>query len=225
MRFIARRVRGDVSPTERAKWLHECCQRAVRRLGIAVNAMGNFPDKGLLVSNHMGYMDILVLSSLSPCIFVSRKEVRSWPIFGPLAAMAGSFFIDRTRAADAQRINSEMLKTLSNGAVVVLFPEGTSSDGSSVLPFRSALFESVVQSGYPITPAHISYELADGNPGTDIGYWGEMTFLPHILGLFTKHDIRATVRLSDSSYCFEDRKLAAREMREKVVQLSNQRQQ
>jgi 1-acyl-sn-glycerol-3-phosphate acyltransferase len=200
-----------LSLSERARWLHASCRTGLQRLHIDVQVAGAFPARGLLISNHMSYLDILVYSSVAPCVFVSKKEVKSWPVFGPMARMAGTVFIDRSRAADTRRVNSEMQEALSAGAVVVLFPEGTSSDGTGVLPFRPALFDAPVRTGEGITPAHLGYELSDGSAENDVAYWGTMSFFPHLLKLLSKTGVRARIQFSPVSYKFSDRKIAAEE--------------
>ena len=219
-RFGGRRARGRLSLAERAQWLHESCRTGLRRLQIDVRVEGAFPARGLLVSNHMSYLDILVYSSVAPCVFVSKKEVQSWPIFGQMARMAGTVFIDRSRAADTRRVNLEMRDALATGAVVVLFPEGTSSDGTGLLPFRPALFDAPVRTGENITPAHLSYEVSDGVPENDVAYWGPMSFFPHLLKLLSKTGIRARIRFSPVSRKFADRKVAAEEMHGMVLGLA-----
>lgn len=219
LRFLFRRARGPLLLPERARWLHESCQMGLRRLKIAVEVQGVFPSRGLLVSNHLSYLDILVYSSLSPCVFVSKKEVRRWPIFGQMAVMAGTVFIDRSRSADARRVNSEMQNALAKGAVVVLFPEGTSSDGTSVLPFRSALFEGSIGADEPVTAAHLRYDVSDGSPQTDVAYWGPMSFLPHLLRLLSRTGVCATIRFAPQARKFQDRKAAARETHDLVLGL------
>jgi 1-acyl-sn-glycerol-3-phosphate acyltransferase len=220
VRFFARRTRGAISLSERAHWLHKSCRTGLSRLGITVDVTGSFPVRGLVISNHMSYLDILVYSSISPCVFVSKKEVKSWPIFGQMARMAGTVFIDRSRSADTRRVNAEMQEALSGGAVVVLFPEGTSSDGTSVLPFRPALFDAAVRANESITPAHLGYDVPDGSPGNDVGYWGSMSFFPHLLRLLSKRGIRAQIHFSSEPRKFEDRKMAAQETHEMVLALS-----
>ena len=219
VRFVFRRARGPLSLQQRAHWLHESCRTGLHRLKIGVTAQGDFPAQDLLVSNHLSYLDILVYSSLSPCVFVSKKEVRRWPIFGPMARMAGTVFIDRSRSADARRVNTEMHNALALGAVVILFPEGTSSEGTSVLPFRPALFEGALGVGESITPAHLRYEVSDGRPETDVCYWGEMTFFSHLLRLLSRRGVGATIRFAPMARKFEDRKAAARETHEMVLEL------
>jgi 1-acyl-sn-glycerol-3-phosphate acyltransferase len=222
IRYGGRRVLGPLERTERARWLHRCCAAGLRRLNIPVRVQGNFPQRGLIVSNHLSYLDILVYSSVAPCVFVSKREVRSWPVFGLMATLAGTVFVDRSRNVDALRVNNEMLEALAQNAVVVLYAEGTSSNGSSVLPFRPALFEGVVKSGMPITPAHISYQLEDGDPGNDVCYWGDHSFLPHLLRLLSRRGVRARVGFSSQSHTFDDRKVAAQQTNDAVRQLALQ---
>jgi 1-acyl-sn-glycerol-3-phosphate acyltransferase len=218
--FLVLRIRGKVSTQKRAEWLHQSCQAALRRLGIELQIEGSFPSRGLLVANHLGYLDILVLSAMHPCVFVSKQEVRSWPLFGLMAKLSGTVFVDRTRSSATHTANSEMSQALSQGAVVVLFPEGTSSDGSQVLPFRPALFDAATKAGASVVSAHISYDVADGSAANDVCYWGEMSFFPHLLRLLSRHGIRAQVRFAAETRKFADRKLAARVTREMVASLA-----
>jgi 1-acyl-sn-glycerol-3-phosphate acyltransferase len=218
--FLALRLWGKLSTLERAQWLHGWCAKALHRLGIELQPQGAFPSRGLLVANHLGYLDILVLSAIHPCVFVSKQEVRSWPLFGLMAKMSGTVFVDRARTSAAHTANVEMSQALAQGAVVVLFPEGTSSDGSKVLPFRPALFDAATKAGANVVSAHISYEVADGSAASDICYWGEMSFLPHLLRLLSRHQIRAQVRFAAETRKFADRKLAARVTYETVASLA-----
>ena len=217
--LLVRRARGPVTIAERAHWLHESCCSALRRLGIEIIGDGRFPSRGLLVSNHLSYLDILVLSACSPAVFVAKKEVRTWALFGWLARLAGTVFVDRNHVASAYQANLSMARALSQGQVVVLFPEGTSSDGASVLPFHAALFESAVTTGEPVSTAHISYTVEDGSAANEICYWGTMRFFPHLLRLISLRGVRAQIRFSAEAQKFADRKLAARATRERVLTL------
>ena len=110
------------------------------------------PSSGLLVSNHLSYLDIVVLSSIRPCVFVAKRDVARWPLFGWLAHAAGTIFVDRERRFSTEFVNG-IHEAIAAGLPVVLFPEGTSSDGSTVLPFKSALLESAVQLRSPVAAA------------------------------------------------------------------------
>ena len=215
-----RRTAGkNPTDTHRPNWMHRWCGTALRRLRISCSVVGTPPQSGLIVSNHMTYLDIFAIGSATPCVFVSKAEVRSWPVFGTLTTIAGTVYIDRTRRSDTRNANEQIRQILSRGMRVVIFPEGTSSDGSDVLPFYPSLFEPAIECGVPITAAHISYSLEDGGVGDDVAYWGEMTFFPHLLKLLSKSGLTATVTFAAQASTFADRKVAASEMREEVLKL------
>jgi len=211
---------GRIDRAQRAEWLHYWCRTALRRLHVDVRQDGAFPASGLIVSNHLSYLDVMVFSSLAPCAFVSKREVRSWPLFGLAAKLSGTVFVDRARVADTHRVADELAQALSSGVPCVLFPEGTSSDGSGVLPFRSPLLEAAVRSAQPISPAHIRYSADDADVAQEICYWGDMTFVPHLLRMLSKRSILADVRFAPESHHFEDRKVAAVRAREIVLALA-----
>src|SRR5262245_18611248 len=100
IRYCGRRVIHRQGRVERAEWLHRCCRQGLKRLGISIAVRGQLPARGLVVSNHLSYLDILVYSSISPCVFVSKREVKSWPVFGVMGEIAGTVFIDRSRNVD-----------------------------------------------------------------------------------------------------------------------------
>ncbi|HEY6251469.1 MAG TPA: lysophospholipid acyltransferase family protein [Candidatus Angelobacter sp.] len=207
----------------RPRILQRWSKRILSCIKVHVWVLGPTPAQGLIVSNHLSYLDILVLSSVAHCMFVSKSEVKSWPLVGWIARMTGTVFVDRGRPSQTNRPQEEMQERLKAGAPLVLFPEGTSTDGRQMLPFLSSLFEAVIELGAPVTAAHVSYELAegDGDPATDICYWGEMTLFPHFIKLLTKTSVKVTVRFSSQPKIFGDRKQAALEMQREVAELGN----
>jgi len=203
----------------RAAWLHGWCRFACRVLGIRVTKRGSMPSSGLLVSNHLSYLDIVVLSSIRPCLFVAKRDVANWPLFGWLAHAAGTIFVDRERRFSSNKTVDLMREAIAGGAVVVLFPEGTSSDGSTVLPFKSALLESATQFRCPVASASIDYALDDGSVADEICYWRDMTLVPHLLNLLFKREIRANYLFSPPQIRSGNRKEIARELRDEIVSL------
>lgn len=203
----------------RAVWLHGWCRFACRVLGIRVRLHGSMPSSGLLVSNHLSYLDIIVLSSLRPCVFVAKRDVASWPLFGSLAHAAGTIFVERERRFSSNKAVDLISKTIAVSAVVVLFPEGTSSDGSTVLPFKSALLESAVQLRSPIAAASIDYSLDNGSVADEVCYWRDMTLVPHLLNVLFKREIRANYSFSPAKVRSGNRKEIARELRDEVVSM------
>ena len=117
------------------------------------------------------------------------------------------------------RIGSEVSRAIAAGAVVCIFPEGTSSDGSDVLPFRPALFQPAIDGDWPITAACIGYQLKDGSVADEVCYWGDMTLLPHLLNLFSKREIRSKCSFSLPKIRAGDRKGIATELREEIVSM------
>ena len=184
-----------------------------------ISVHGEVPRSGLIVSNHLSYVDILALSTATGCSFVSKMEVKSWPIFGSFAKLAGSVFVRRESRNDAMRAQSELQEVLANGECVVLFPEGTTTDASHVLPFRSPMFQAAIESAATITPCAISYALVDGDVPTELCYWGDMTLVPHLLNLFTKQNIWCSINFGEPVAAAGDRKSLAVDLQWRVAAL------
>jgi len=174
---------------------------------------------GLLVSNHLSYVDIVVLSSIQPCVFVAKRDVASWPLFGWLAHAAGTIFVDRERRYSSGKAVDAIRDAIAAGSVVVIFPEGTSSGGSTVLPFKSALLESAVQLRSPIAAASIAYALDDGSVADEVCYWRDMTLVPHLFNLLFKTEIRANYSFSLAKIRAGNRKEIARELRNEIISM------
>lgn len=203
----------------RALWLHNSCGRLLRVLSIHLTSSGTLPQSGLLVCNHLSYLDIIVLSSLAPTVFVAKREVQRWPIFGLLASLAGTLFIDRARRCDVRRVNDRIRALLDNGALVVLFPEATSSCGDTVLPFKPPLLEPALRQRHTLSAGCIRYALPDGDVRVEVCYWGNMTFLPHLLKTLGNRCIHAAVSFNVVSPEVADRKHLARRLHSEVLRL------
>jgi 1-acyl-sn-glycerol-3-phosphate acyltransferase len=165
---------------------HRCCAAL---LGFHIRVSGKIYADGpvLFASNHTSYSDIAILGSLLPASFVAKAEVARWPLFGLLAKLQRTVFVDR-RATKATKQRDEMIGRLEVGEKLILFPEGTSSDGNAVLPFKSALFSvaQVEPHGQPllVQPVSLAYTLLDGMPvGRALrpyfAWYGEMMLAPH----------------------------------------------
>jgi 1-acyl-sn-glycerol-3-phosphate acyltransferase len=220
--WLAARSGGSPSLRDRTIWLQRSSKRMLRLLAVDVETHGAPPATGLLVCNHLSYLDILVLVTIAPAVFVSKSEVRDWPVFGWFSRLAGTLYVDRTRRSDVARLGDEIRNVLRGGLVVVLFPEGTSSDGHDVLPFKSSLLEPVSGDQHALTVAHISYGLGEGSVENDVCYWGDMTFFPHFIKLLTKRgSIQARVRFATVEHPAAQRKDLARQLHAEVLHLKN----
>lgn len=201
---------GRVSTARRAAWLHASCARIARRLSLvpSVTIAAGGESTGLTVSNHLTYLDILVYGAARPFLFVAKSEVRRWPLLGTLACLGGAIFVDRGRSLQVAEANRQIEQDLRDGIPVLLFPEGTSSDGRSVLPFRPPLFDPAIRAGAGVTAAAIRYH-ADDAAEDQLTYWGDMIFLPHLFRTLCISGLAVQVSF-DSSNQFSDRKTAAR---------------
>ncbi len=209
----ALRVRG-AAVAGRACWMQRHARRVLRVLRVRPLYHGEPPGEGVLVSNHLGYLDILVYAARSPMVFVSKAEVARWPIFGWLSRLAGTLFIHRGRRADVARIGREMAAVVGEGTVVAFFPEGTSTGGEGVLPFHAGLLAPVVEWRWRVAPAAIRYRLPEGEgcAAQEVAYWGEMRFGPHLLRLLGKSFIEAEV-------CYGHAEAAGADRRDLAVRL------
>jgi lyso-ornithine lipid O-acyltransferase len=208
--------------TSRAAWMQHCAQRLLKIFGTEVRVSGSFPENGLLVSNHLSYLDVLVLGSLHPAVFVAKRDVKSWPVFGWLASLAGTVFINRERRAHVGEITDEIQALLNAGVLVILFPEGTSSDGKTVLPFKSSLLEPAARQTHPLAVSLIQYELADGDVTEEVCYWRDMVFFPHVINLLGKRRVQAFVRFKQLPECRSDRKELARQLHAEILNLKGE---
>jgi lyso-ornithine lipid O-acyltransferase len=198
-----------------AKW----STRVLDSLSVNVSFAGYPPPEGLIISNHLSYLDILVFSSITHCVFVSKREVKSWPVVGWVATLSGAVYVDRARRSDTQAVQPEMQAALSHGLRLTMFPEGTSTDGSRVLGFHSSLFQPAIDLNAPVTAAAIRYAVPDGDPSLDVCYWGDMTLVTHLFRMLAKEPIYASVQFSEQHYRFTERKEAARTMQQEVERL------
>jgi len=210
---------GDSSTLKRSQWLQYSSRRVLGIFRTSIQTSGTIPTRGLLVSNHLSYVDILVISSITPALFVAKREVKGWPVFGWFAQMGGTLFVDRERRTRVGQTTNEIQSALDQGALVVLFPEGTSSDGKTVLPFKSSLLEPATRQSNPLFAGSIQYELEDGDVGEEVCYWKDMTLVPHLINLLSKKTIRASVRFTQLREGSTDRKELARQLHSEVLRL------
>lgn len=210
---------GD--PRASAAWLQRWSIPSLRAIGLRSDHRGEPPRSGLLVCSHLGYVDIPVLGSVAPMILVSKADVANWPFLGSLARCAGTLFLRREQRSHVAEIAEAFRPIVESGTVVGMFPEGTSSGGDTVLPFRPSLFEPAAANDWPVTPAWIQYQLepGDGTVAEDIAYWRDMTFAPHFLNLLARRRLRARVHYGQPVSGIRDRKELARRLHAAVCEL------
>lgn len=198
-------------------------------MGIEVSVAGAFPERGAVISNHLGYLDIVVFASLHPCVFVAKAEMASWPVVGWMTTMSGTVYVARGHGGSAVRAKKGMQAAMNAGLPVVFFPEGTTSDGSSVLRFHSGLLAQAMMGRAPVTAAYVKYSLGAGNGANasvarDMCYWGNAKMVPHVFRFLGLRGVRVDVQFADRPIQFTgdilNRKLAALEARAAVLDLA-----
>ncbi|HEY6010441.1 MAG TPA: lysophospholipid acyltransferase family protein [Nitrospirota bacterium] len=148
----------------------------------------------LLVANHVSYIDVLALASLSPAVFITSVELKHSALLGPLARLSGSIFVERRSPSGLKREINEIARVLGQGLSVVLFPEGTTSNGDSVRQFKNSLFDSAIAARAEIQPLHLRYTRVNGQRLTThnrdrVFYYGGAEFLKHFAHLLTLRSI------------------------------------
>ncbi len=216
-----------VSRAERAAWLHRFCKRSLRRMGIPVTVHGDFPERGFLIVNHRSYLDIVVLASVRPCVFVSKAEVARLPVIGWMTTRSGTVYVERGRGGSAKQASEAMRLVAADGLPVVFFPEGTTNTAEELLPFRSGLLSQALESGEVITAGYLRYSMGPDN-GADVSleenlYWGDLPMMQHVFTFLGLKGVVAEARFSAAPIVFSaeglHRKSAAIEARVALVTL------
>jgi len=159
--------------------------------GIKIRVVGTPPNSAaLLLANHTSWLDIVIFSAVAPLSFIAKSEVNAWPFFGTLARLQRTVFVTRSRRSETGQARDAIAERLAEGDVLVLFPEGTSDDGNSVLPFKSALLsaaDAALHQGRQVTvqPVSTAYVAREGIPmGREnrplYAWYGDMELVPHL---------------------------------------------
>ena len=161
----------------------------------------------VIIANHVGYIDGIVLGSIFPIVFVSKKEVRSWPIVGQWNILCGTVFIDRQHKEQVGLLVQEMSRKLKHEANILLFPEGTSTNGERMLPFQTVPLAAPLRSRSVIVPTTLAYKSLDDVPinavNRDLIYWyGDMDFVSHFWKLLALRSIEVLVTIQPKVECF-----------------------
>lgn len=223
-----------ISKTKKKKWCEKFANFGFTVvcliIGLKVKVVGEMAKERplLLVSNHVSYLDIMVLGSKTPASFTPKGDMEKWPVIASACRLLGSVFIDRS-IGKTQEMKEKLRDVLAKNSVISLFPEGTTGDGRHVLPFKSSLF-SIAEEKFSdeellIQPAVISYKSVGALPIDStkwplIAWYGDMNLLPHLWKLLQLGRIDAVftflpvVKLSQ----FADRKQLATHLREEIIE-------
>lgn len=193
-----------------------------RIFGMKIRVHGTPPRAPFfLVTNHISYTDILLLCAVSPAWFISKAEVARWPGIGALTRSANTLFLDRETRRDVHRMNQLIAGLVRDGGGVGFYPEGTTSVGTSVLPFKPSLLQPAVELGVPVHVGAIAYETAPGEPPPEelVAWVGDEEFTPHAKRLLSAKGFTAHVLFSEETVQAPDRKALAQSSRELLIRL------
>jgi 1-acyl-sn-glycerol-3-phosphate acyltransferase len=178
------------------------------------------PPRGafFLVSNHLGYIDVITLASLADCVFVAKSDVAGWPVVGFICRTVGIVFIDRARKRSIPEAMEKIERRMRQGLGVVLFPEGTSTSGERVAAFKPSLLELAATARVPVHYASLSYRTPPGEPTAReaVCWWGDMTFGGHVYRLLQLPRFDATVVFGERPVSANDRKALAEKLHDAV---------
>lgn len=215
-----------IAPQARARWNNRVFGAWSRfnlaLFGARLKVAGSPPEAPFfLVVNHLSYIDILVLASRLDAVFVSKAEVRDWPIMGWASRLVRTVFIDRDIKRGIPRVLEEIEDRLRYGQGVILFPEGTSSAGADLPPFRPPLLETAVRGQHPVDYASLAYRALPGeNPAyLSICWWGNMTFIDHFFRLLSMPGFEVSLAFGTEPICHKDRKKLAEQLHGAVARL------
>lgn len=197
------------------RWVFRTWGRALCRvLHVRVEVVGAPPAQpGVLVCNHLTYIDIPVLAGYLDTVFVAKSEIASWPAIGFLSRHMGTIFIDRGRNRSIPDVNRQIDTALAAGDGVVIFPEGTSTSGAEVAPFRGSLLAPAAEAERPVHVASLSYRTLEGAPPSEtVCWWGEMEFVPHLIGFLGLKRVESRLEFGATSVQESDRKLLAEKL-------------
>ncbi|GEM_PF-65142 len=192
-------------------------------LNVRVSVAGDIPlqtiKQGLIVANHISWLDVYVMSSVLPMRFVAKAEVRNWPFIGWLCSRAQTIFIERNKRSDTVRTNKLMVEHLLEGNAMAIFPEGTTSNGTQVKHFHASLLQPAIDAQIPIYPVGIHYHDKHNKPNFDAAYIDDMSFMESLWKILSSRDLHVRITTTQElATQAENRRLLALEAHRRVAQ-------
>jgi 1-acyl-sn-glycerol-3-phosphate acyltransferase len=193
----------------------------LKRLDVELKMVGAPPREGplLLVSNHISWVDIVALHAVCHCRFVAKADVKQWPLIGILATGGGTLYVQRESRRDAMRVVHRMAQALRAGDILAVFPEGTTGDGESVLPFHANLIQAAISANSPVQPVAIQFvDTKSGTPSQAVNYMGDESLVSSIWRTLSARDLCAVVAFGAVQRADgRDRRALAQELRSEIV--------
>ncbi len=223
--WIIRSEFGRLTPPQTQLVVREWSRQMLTILGVELVVQGEPPAHGplLMVSNHISWLDILVLNAAHPSRFVSKADVKSWPLLGSLITGAGTLYIERESRRDAMRVVHHMADRLRAGDVLTVFPEGTTGDGRTLLPFHANLLQAAITANAPVLPLALCFvDSIHGGPHDGPLFIGDTTLVASIWSTLCADGVQARVRYGEAQLARgRDRRTWAVDLRAEVQRLQD----
>jgi 1-acyl-sn-glycerol-3-phosphate acyltransferase len=212
---------------QRAQHVSTWAQSFLKILDVRLHTTGSAVRSGplLVVANHISWLDILVMLAVQPVRFVSKREIKAWPLIGWLATNAGTLYIERASRRDAMRVVHQIAAALTvtddlQPSIIAIFPEGTTSDGSVVLPFHGNLIQSALSAGAPVQPVTLRFLDADtGTISLTPAYIDDDTLISSVWRLLSSAPVQAHVHFAEPEHAQgRDRRAWAADLQRRVEQ-------
>jgi 1-acyl-sn-glycerol-3-phosphate acyltransferase len=177
-------------------WIKRWSIWVSRVLGLKMNVQGLIDpsvSSALIVANHSSWLDIVVINSIQPSAFIAKAEIEKWPVVGLLVARSGTLFIERGKRHAVHKVLQDAVERLKQQRFVAVFPEGTTNDGTGLLPFHGNLMEAAIRAEVLVQPLAIAYRNPQGTLASSVEFVGEMTFVGSMLRVLGDDDLHVKV--------------------------------
>jgi len=210
-----------LSRQQRDRRIQKWARKMLKRLGVELKIVGAPTQAGptLLVSNHISWVDIVAFLAACHCRFVSKADVEHWPLLGTLATGGGTLYVKRESRRDVLRVVHRMAQALRDGDVLAVFPEGTTGDGSSVLPFHSNLIQAAISADAPVQAVALQIVNGkSGRPSQAVSYMGDESLLGSIWRTLCARELCAVVTFGAPQLAAgRDRRAWAQDLRREIA--------
>jgi 1-acyl-sn-glycerol-3-phosphate acyltransferase len=212
------------APSRKKKIIQWWCKKVLGILNIEVKVSGDSPNKSatLFVSNHISWVDVFALMSIVPLIFIGKSDIKNWPLLGFLARHGNVIFIEREKRLEAKRMNPMLRQLLTSGEQLCYFPEGTTTNGTHLLPFKASLLQTAIDTKTSIQAVAIFYPLKNQKPNIAMSYAGDTTIMQSLKNILHQQNPKvalhffSAINTAQLSLAEQDRRLVCAKIQDEI---------